>query len=423
MIQLQYLNRVLDSGDPSLITHENLDNSFFTEYKEEFDFIKQHLDKYGVIPDKVTFLAKFPDFDFVQVHETRNFLIDELFSDKQTRFLADTFNKVRHLLQDGKRDEAMDLYITAANTSIKAKHMSCIDLLNDTSRYNDYIDRCNDFNKYYVKTGFPELDSLIGGWDRMEELATLVARPGVGKSWCLIKCASAALEQGLNVGIYSGEMSARKVGYRFDTIVGHLSNYAITKGIDGYQNEYKQYIDSLKDKYAGSLKVLTPQDISGPAGVTALRAFVEKENLDILFVDQHSLLEDDRKGRSPVEKASNISKDLKNLQVLKHIPIIAVSQQNRTDVEEGAIIDVSKIAQADRIGQDSTVVLFFEQKDNVLTMHLAKSRDSIAGKKISYAINLDKGLFDYIPEESNALNGEGSQALAEEYGDIGEDVF
>ena len=142
-----------------------------------------------------------------------------------------------------------------------------------------------------------------------------------------------------------------------------------------------------------------------------------------MFIDQHSLLEDDRKGRSPVEKASNISKDLKNLQVLKHIPIIAVSQQNRSTSEEGSILDVSKIAQADRIGQDSTVVLFFEQKDNVLTMHIAKSRDSDAGKKISYAIDLDKGVFTYIPAEDNALDGAGCKELAEEYGDVEDDYF
>ena len=41
-------------------------------------------------------------------------------------------------------------------------------------------------------------------------------------------------------------------------------------------------------------------------------------------MDQHSLLEDDKKGRTPVDRAANISKDLKNLQVMKKIPIIAV---------------------------------------------------------------------------------------------------
>ncbi len=406
MIQLQFLNKILDSRDPSLILVNNLDESFFSDYKEEYKYIKEHLDKYNNIPDKATFINQFPDFDIIQVNESTNYLVDELFLDKQKRFLANTFNKVRELLTNDKTEEAINLYTSAANVAIKAKHMQCTDLIKDTSRYDAYVERCNDFSKYYVKTGFKELDDVIGGWDREEELATLVARPGVGKTWCLLRSALASLEQGLNVGIYSGEMSARKVGYRFDTLASHISNYGITKGVDGLQNVYKTYIDNLSSKYKGSFKVLTPQDIDGPAGVTALRAFIEKENLDILFIDQHSLLEDDRKGKSPVEKASNISKDLKNLQVLKHIPIIAVSQQNRNVSEEGSVLDVSKIAQADRIGQDSTVVLFFEQKDNVLTMHIAKSRDSVAGKKINYAINLDKGIFTYIPTENDPIDNE-----------------
>lgn len=423
MIQLQVLNRILDSKDVSLFTANNLDESFFSDYKQEYQYIKKHIDKYNSIPDKATFGSNFNDFDFIEVNEPDAYLIEELYRDKQQRFLASTFNSVRNLLMSGKTEEAFTLYTNNANISISAQRMQCTDLLTDTSRFDAYIERCNDFSKYYVKTGFPELDKVIGGWDREEELATLVARPGVGKSWCLLKSATAALEQGLNVGIYSGEMSARKVGYRFDTLVNHFSNYAITKGVDGLQNEYKQYIENLRSKYKGSIKVITPQDIGGPAGVTALRAFVEKEHLDILFVDQHSLLEDDRKGRTPVEKASNISKDLKNLQVLKHIPIIAVSQQNREDTEEGAIIDVSRIAQADRIGQDSTVVLFFEQKDDVLTMHIAKSRDSSAGKKLKYAINLDKGIFNFIPEETDGLNGDNCMDLAKEFGDAGDEVF
>ena len=41
------------------------------------------------------------------------------------------------------------------------------------------------------------------------------ARPGVGKTWVMLKSSVAALEQGLRVGVYSGEMSERKVGYRF----------------------------------------------------------------------------------------------------------------------------------------------------------------------------------------------------------------
>ena len=380
------------------------------------------MSKYGNIPDINTFAAEFPHFDFIQVNESPSYLIDKLYEDRNARKLSTLFNKIRQEFNDGDIDKAMNTYLSSMNDIAKAKHIESIDLLRDTSRYDAFIDRVDDWKKFFVKTGFPELDEIIGGWDRQEELATIVARSNMGKSWILLKCACAAAEQGLNVGIYSGEMSERKVGYRVDTLIGHISNTALTKGNIEVQNEYKQYLDSLPNKFSGTMKVLTPNMIGGPAGVTALRAFIEKDNLDILFVDQHSLLEDDRKAKNPVEKASNISKDLKNLQVLKQIPIISVSQQNRASTENG--VGLEHIAQSDRIAQDSTIVLFFEQKDGIITMHLVKSRDSANMKDLSYAVDLNRGIFTYIPTENDALeNGDQIQNLLDEYEATEEDIF
>lgn len=413
IIQNQVLNKILDDKDTTLISLNNLTEEFFSDYKEEFRFIKEHIDKYGNCPDKETFLSKFPEFDIIEVSETKDYLIDELFDDRNKRILAKVFNKVRDLLNQDKVDEAMQVYAGATETVLKAKHMKSVDIITDTSRYSRYVEKIRNFDTFYVKTGFPELDKIIGGWDRQEELATIIARTNMGKSWVLLKTALAAAEQGLNVGLYSGEMSEDKVGYRFDTLFSHISNGALTHGSDKVMNDYKRYIDTLPSSIKGHIRVYTPAMNDGLAGVTALRGFIEKDNLDMLCIDQHSLLSDDRNARNPVEKASNISRDLKTLQVLKKIPIISVSQQNRESTENG--IDTTHIAQSDRIGQDSTIVIAFEQKDSVLTMHLLKSRDSSKGNCLKYAIDLDHGIFRYIPIEGDATGGEGTQALYDEY--------
>lgn len=422
MIQLQVLNYLLDSHDGSLLLMNNLNKDFFSDYTNEYEYIVDHLKKYGNIPDKVSFLSKFPNFDVIEVNETPDYLIDKLYDDKNTRALASIFNDIKNNLMSDNLDRAMEIYMNSAETMLKAKHFESVDILRNTSRYEAYLERCDNFDRYYVKTGFKELDDIVGGWDREEELATIVARSNQGKSWILFKCAVAAVEQGLNVGLYSGEMSERKVGYRIDTLISNISNSAITKGDRSIQNIYKKYLDELPTKYKGCLKVLTPNMIDGPAGVNALRAFIERDKLDILFIDQHSLLEDDRHAKSPVEKAANISKDLKNLQVLKKIPIIAVSQQNRTSTENG--VGLEHIAQSDRIAQDSTIVLFFEQKDGIMTMHLVKSRDSVNMKDLKYNINLNTGTFIYIPEDDNAVGGEGVSDLRKEFEEeLEEDVF
>ena len=413
MIQLQFLNKVLDTADISPITINNLNSDFFSDYKDEFNFIVEHYNKYGNVPDKTTFLNKFPSFDVISVNESERYLVSALYEDKNRRDIAKTFNRVRDLLNDGKTEEATNLFLHASENISQGRHFNSVDIIADTSRYDDYVDRGENYNKYYISTGFKELDNIMGGWDREEELATIVARSGVGKTWVMLKIAVAAAQQGLTVGIYSGEMSEKKIGYRIDTLISHISNGAIMHGNQNVQLEYKKYIDSLKDRVSGKIKVLSPTMIDGSAGVNALRAFIEKDKLDILCVDQHSLLDDDRKGRTPVEKASNISKDLKNLQVMKKIPIIAVSQQNRNSTDSG--LDVSLIAQSDRIGQDSTVVIFIEKKDMVMTLYLAKSRDSVSEGKLQYAVDLNKGIFEFIPTETSVKDAEEVNSLREQY--------
>ena len=57
---------------------------------------------------------------------------------------------------------------------------------------------------------------------------------------------------------------------------------------------------------------------------------------------------------------------------MRKIPIISVSQQNRTTSESGKLIQHK--SQSDRIGQDSTVIIFLEKKDDIIKLTLVKSR-------------------------------------------------
>lgn len=421
MIQLQVLNKILRDKDASIITLNNLTSDYFSEYPEEFWFIKEHLDEYGCLPDMETFVSKFEDFEIIEVNEPTSYLLEELNNDRVRRELTENYNRLRPLLMSGEKEDtekALTILKEAAEKSASLVSLNCVNILEDTSRYDSYLDRLENYDKYFIKTGFDELDALIGGWDVKEELATIVARTGMGKSWLLLKCASAAAKQGKTVGIYSGEMSENKVGYRLDTLIGNFSNGALVHGGASVKNEYRKYLDNLQENVPGKIFVLTPQMINGPAGVSALRAFVEKYNLDILFVDQHSLLDDDRKGKTPVEKASNISKDLKLLQVIKQIPIISVSQQNRSTVE-GKAFDTTQVAQSDRIVQDSTIVIFIERKNDLFKLHLVKSRDTENGKVLSYKVDLNVGSFIFIPEEGE----EGTSSTSETSGYSEDEVF
>lgn len=422
MIQLQVLNYILQNKDSSIVTLNNLKEEHFSDYQNEFNFILNHIQKYDSIPDQESFLDTFPNFEIINVQEDPRYLLEELYKDRNERYLASTFNQIRSLLMSNKIDDAMEIYKKSAETLSEHVSLRSVDILEDLSRFNDYVQRTQDFNKYYIKTGFRELDEIIGGWDKEEELATVIARTNVGKSFVLIRMALEAVKQGLNVGLYSGEMSEKKVGYRFDTFVSNISNGALVHGNESVLNEYKKYIEELPTYFKGHLRVLTPVMINGPAGVSALRSFIEKDKLDILFVDQHSLLEDDRKAKNPIEKAANISRDLKNLQVMKKIPIITVSQMNRTKNEDTDMIDTRQVAASDRISQDSTIIIGLarDNKDSsVMHMQIVKSRDSINGVDIVYKTDLNRGIFEYMPDEDTpACCTASSEELHSRYMDL-----
>ena len=215
--QLQILNKILKDKDFSLVELNNLTDKFFFNYPAEFNYIKNHYEKYQKVPDKVTFLDSFPNFDIIDVTEPDSYLLEQLYKDYNASFLASRFNKIRELVEADKTDEAVNYLLKSVDNLQQGSAVTCTDIFQDTSRYDRYLDRVANHDKYYISTGFAELDAIIGGIDRENEDMVISARTGIGKTWTLLIMAAAAAKQGLNVGIYSGEMTTDKVGYRIDT--------------------------------------------------------------------------------------------------------------------------------------------------------------------------------------------------------------
>jgi replicative DNA helicase len=412
--QCQTLNKIITKKDFSLVSLNNLTEDYFFNYRAEFNYIKKHYDTYRNIPDAHTFLNQFPDFDLFEVNEPDNYLIEQLVKDYNQSYLAQRFNGIKKMLENDDVSGAMQYFLGSVDNLRQGTSMTCTNIMEDISRYDRYIDMEVNKCKYFISTGFKELDKIITGIDRRNENMVIAARTGVGKSWLLLAMAAAASRQGLAVGIYSGEMSVDKVAYRIDTLIGNIDNKKISRGELFYKDHYKNYLDSLKCSKYGPIKVLTPNDIAGPATVDALQAFIEKEHLDILFIDQYSLLEDTSRAKVAHEKVANISKAVKNLQVLKQIPIISVSQMNRTKNEDKTQ-DTTQIALSDRIGQDATIILMLDKQESEdpahkgshkVTLNLVKSRDGGDGRKLDYLWDFNTGIYKYISNSNDGVTSE-----------------
>ena len=156
------LNYILQTGDASLLMVNSIDDSFFSDYPDEYNFIRNHMSQYGQVPDRLTFANHFEDFDWIEVNENPNYLIDELYRDRNKRTLAKVFNGVRDRINSGDVEGAMALFTSSSQDLVASTHIDSVDIIRDQTRYDAYLERTQDFNKFYVKTGFRELDELIG---------------------------------------------------------------------------------------------------------------------------------------------------------------------------------------------------------------------------------------------------------------------
>lgn len=419
MIELQVINKVLATKQFAFLKLNNITSDYFNDYKDEFKYIDSYYDKYNTVPDVATFLSTYPSFELLQVNEPNDALIDSLEEEYLYRQSVPIIQEAARLLTEDDARKGIEYIQSHIDKIARKMPMNAIDLVKQADeRYQKYLDRVANPKSFYITTGFKELDDIIGGWDLKGEYACVVARTNHGKSWWLDYFVLAAAKSGKRVGLYSGEMSADKVGYRLDTLFSHISNYKITRGFEEVQGDYGKHIEDFK-KIAGNIFVITPADLGGPATVPKLKAFCERYEIELLAIDQFSLMDDARKNKVRNEKFESISMDVKIMQTQLEIPVICVAQLNR-GIEKGEDPDTSNIAGSDRIAQDATTILSLQQKDNHrVVLQIMKARDAKVGDKLTYIWDIDEGKFEYIPMDSEpqAIKDQGKcEQLSSKYG-------
>lgn len=405
MVDVQILSKVLNTGNIEIIVHNGLNSEYFPNYADEFKFIFDHYKQFNVVPDKETFLSKFPDFNIINVNEADSYLLDQLNENYLYNKMVPVLKRVEDILsKDADSRKAIEylqreLPFLTSKLKIEAK-----DIVKDADERVIELEKRKD-GKYFITTGFRELDNALMGWQRGEDLITIMGRTNEGKSWCLLKFLEAAWKAGYRVGLYSGEMSTTQVGFRFDTIYNNFSNTILTKGNQDIDS-YKKYIEELKQK--NSFFVITPEDMGGSCTITKMEAFIQKYQLDILGVDQYSLMDDENfKPGQPLRiKYDNISKGLFSLSCKYKIPVLAAVQANRAAVNrdkknksEGPKLE--HISESDAIAHNSSRIIAMKQQEGKLEFEIVKNRIGGRNGKYLYRWLIDTGKFEYVPTIAN----------------------
>lgn len=425
MIALQIINKIIEDKDFSIVTDNSLDISYFTGYEEEFTFIKDHYEKYGNVPDKATFCAKFPEIEFVEVRESNEYLVDTLREEDLYRRSVPVVKKMAELLKVNA-NEAVEYLLKELPNLQPQYNLSGVDIIHNDERLKAFVERANSPEEYFFTTGLEELDPIIHGIQRGDELFVLFARTNQGKSWMLAKICTHVWQIGFNVGYISPEMSPTNIGYRFDTLFQNFSNADLMYGRYTEDNEdYPDYIARLKD-YKNKFIVSTPAHFGRKITVSKLRNYVKQHNINLLAIDGITYLTDERykRGDTKTTSLTNISEDLLSLSIELGIPVLVVVQSNRggvIDKETEGTPELENIRDSDGIAQNATKVLSLRQKEDVLELGIKKSRFGKVGGKLKYNWNIDKGEFQYIPSydsaEDKAVSHTKVTALKKQYDD------
>lgn len=413
VVELQILTKTVSTGDYSLIEDNLITREYFegTGYEDEYDFISSHYEKYGNVPDKATFINKFPAYKkdgLPVVQESDKYLVDTIREEYLFRQTVPVIQRAAKLLKTDA-NAAYEYWITASKDLQPNYQIDSVDLIADgENRVTYYLDKLENQGDWYFSTGFAELDAIIHGIQRFEELFVLFARLGQGKSWVLETIVAHIWKMGFNVGYISPEMSPMSVGYRFDTTINGYSNSDLKWGLPGIDVEkYRQDIKDLKDNHTNHFWVSTPDKFGNAITVSKLRQYIKQYKLDLLAIDGIKYLKDERGRRNDnlTTSLTNISEDLMKLSVELKIPVLVVVQANR----EGAGDDVPQIENirdSDGIAQNATKVVALRQADGNLEMVVEKHRDGGVGKKLKYIWNINKGEFIYTENTDNMTKEE-----------------
>lgn len=412
MVDLQLISKVLQTGSINILLDNDITADFFPEYRDEIDFIFEHYEKYGNVPDKATFSHEFEDFQILEVSESDKYLIDTIREEYLYYRSVPVITKAAELLKSDS-NKAAEYLINEMRYLQPEYDIGGIDIVKQAKdRYNQYQDRKNHQEDWFFTCGFPELDELLHCIQRVEELLVIVARTNMGKSYILEKICTHIWEIGYNVGYISPEMSASSVGYRFDTLYKNFSNKGLIWSKDGVNDsDYEKYIDELTDR-KNRFIVATPQDFGRQITVTKLKNWIKKYKLDCIAVDGITYLSDERykRGDSKTTMLTNISEDLIALSVELKVPVFVVVQANRSGVIENdkdAVPELESIRDSDGIAMNATKVLSIRQtKEGVLKMEVKKNRYGGVGGKLAYSWDIDTGTFTYLPVTDDAIQEE-----------------
>jgi len=268
------------------------------------------------------------------------------------------------------------------------------DLIPIKQLLSDYFERIEYLSQHRgepigVPSGFPDLDKLLGGFQK-SDLVILAGRPSMGKtSLALSMALSTAKKYHQSIAIFSLEMSCEQVVQRLVSAETGIDSQRLRLGLIE-EEEWPKFIQATGLLSEMGLFIDDTPAISILEMRTKSRRLASEHGLDMIIVDYLQLMRSSGRIENRVQEVSDISRGLKSLAREVDIPVLALSQLSRAvETRQDKHPILSDLRESGSIEQDADVVMFVYREDaydentnmkNIAELTVAKHRNGPTGK-------------------------------------------
>jgi replicative DNA helicase len=228
-------------------------------------------------------------------------------------------------------------------------------------RIQELHDRDNPSDITGVPTGYHDLDGRTSGL-QPGDLLIVAGRPSMGKtSFALNMGEHVAIEVGLPVAVFSMEMGGAQLAMRMLSSVGRLDAHRVRTGRLN-DDEWSRLSFALGKMHEAPLYIdetpaLNPIDLRA----RARRLHRQCGKLGLIIIDYIQLMSSASQGggENRATEISEISRSLKGLAKELSVPVIALSQLNRSlEQRPNKRPVMSDLRESGAIEQDADVIMF-----------------------------------------------------------------